>query len=326
MKNKTPALIPLPGVYVPLLSWTKPNSDALDLDAYCKQIDRVVAEGVQGILVHAGRGDPTDLPVPEYKAAIQAAKDTICASAKPGPISRTSYPTLVVGTSASTLFRTIERCVYAHQLGADYVLVHAPADATTEHQIASFFTRVAKWSKIPVILYETAGTPAISSALLHTLAAHGNIVGLVSWRPSTGGKHITGFATFQCTSSLHMSLGGSTGIIAPLANLIPAAVVRAWTSWASGNVAAARRFANDMENAGVLEAAEDVPGIAVRACGRRCPECPFWPCEEAGSWWGLQNTYYDFTPTQSCIDLAELATTSPTPTPTVIASANLSFD
>lgn len=40
MRNKIPALIPLPGVYVPLLSWTQDGSDALDLDAYCKMIDR----------------------------------------------------------------------------------------------------------------------------------------------------------------------------------------------------------------------------------------------------------------------------------------------
>ncbi|GMK57958.1 hypothetical protein CspeluHIS016_0407920 [Cutaneotrichosporon spelunceum] len=304
--DKLPALIPLPGVYVPLLSWTKPDSDKLDLDAYCKQIDRVVAEGVQGILVHAGRGDPTAVPVPEYQEAIKAAKATICASAKPGPISRTSFPTLIVGVSAPILFRTIERCVYAHNLGADYVLVHAPVDATTDHAVESFFTRVANWSKVPVILYETAGTPVVSNSLVDKLAKHKNIVGVVSWRPCTGGRYIPGFATFQCTSSLSMSLGGSTGIIAPLANLIPAAVVRAWTGWASGNVRATRRFTRDLEDAGVLEAAEDVPGLAVRACGRRCHECPFWPCEEAGSWWGVQNSNYDFTPTQSCVNLAEL--------------------
>ncbi len=153
---------------------------------------------------------------------------------------------------------------------------------------------MANWAKVPVILYETAGTPAISTTLLHKLAAHANIVGLVSWRPSSGGKHIAGFATFQCTSSLRMVLGASTGIIAPLANIYPDAVVRAWASWASGNNLAARRFARQMEDAGALEAAEDVEGIAIRACGRRCPQCPFWPCEEAGSWWEIQNTaYYD---------------------------------
>ncbi len=125
----------------------------------------VVAHGVQGILVHAARGDPTARPVPEYKAIIKAAKDTICASAKPGPISRTSFPTLVVGVSAPDLFHTIERCAYAHQLGADYVLVHAPVHAEDDHDIESYFTRVSRKEG------ERGDVPtSLPTALLITLA------------------------------------------------------------------------------------------------------------------------------------------------------------
>lgn len=150
--------------------------------------------------------------------------------------------------------------------------------------------QTADWSKLPVILCETVGTPGLSEELVRELASHPNIVGIVSWRPSTGGLSLKGFATFCSTGGLRMSLGTAHGVMSPLANVAPAAVMRVWQAFEAGDYEGAARAVAAASPAGVVELGGDaVVGIRVsevQALPPHCVECCFdWPCDEAHEDW-----------------------------------------
>jgi 4-hydroxy-2-oxoglutarate aldolase len=228
------------GLLVPVTTPFDPVTGALAPVTLRANARHLLDAGADGLVAAGSTGEAALLDEGEYRQVVEWLRDVV-------PDDRL----LVAGSGRESTRATIAASQLAGDLGADAVLVRAPAyygvslssAALTEH-----FRRVADASTVPVLLYNMPKYThvALPEQLLAALADHGNVVGI---KDSSGDlKNFAayraaapGWATFMGSGShwyAGLELGAAGGILA-VANFAAPLVVAVWRGFRSGDRAAA---------------------------------------------------------------------------------------
>ncbi|KAI8969585.1 dihydrodipicolinate synthetase [Trametes punicea] len=143
-----------PGIYAPIPTFFKPDTEELDLEAFATHVVRVAKAGVRPLL-SGSMGEAHHLTHAERVTLIKVARRAL------DHAGLTSVP-IVAGTGAGSTRETIQLCREAAQAGSDYAIViasgyYAGAIAGNRKALKAFWAEVSEKSPIPVIIYNYPG-------------------------------------------------------------------------------------------------------------------------------------------------------------------------
>ena len=237
------------GIYAPTMTFFDPETEELDIPVIKKHAQRLVRDGLVGLVVMGSNGEAAHCTREEKLAVTTATREALDeAGFRDTPI--------VVGATEGSVKGTIELCRLSQQAGGDYVLLLPPSyfrGLMDEDAVHGYFTAVADGSPLPLILYNYPGAVAgidMDSDLLIRLAKHPNIVGtkftcgntgkLTRVALATGAKtpwaEGSGYMAFggMCDFTTQTLVSGGSGIIAGGANVMPKVCARVWDLYAAG--------------------------------------------------------------------------------------------
>lgn len=246
-----------PGIYVPTLAFFDKESEALDTDTIARHAVRMAEAGVAGILTQGTNGEAAHLSRTERKVVTKTTRDAL------NNAGYTDLP-IVVGCGAQSTRESIEICFEAQSAGGDFAIVLPPSYYKEQYRrdgLRQFFTDIADASPIPILLYNypavTAGID-LDSDLIVDLAQHPNIVGCKLTCGNTGKLNRIAAGTraatphdpasgFLCLGgsadfTLQALIGGGSGAVCGLANVMPKACVRLYDLYRTGEMEEARRL------------------------------------------------------------------------------------
>ncbi|KAK0758339.1 hypothetical protein N5P37_008737 [Trichoderma harzianum] len=226
------AAIPCPprGIYVPAVAFFNPD-ETIDFDAIRAHLTRLAKGGVDGLVIQGSNGEAMHMLHDERQQVLRLAREVLNEHGKPGSV-------IVAGCGVQSTRETIQLCREAKEAGADYALVLSPSywvGAMQKPVIFNFFNDVASASPIPIVLYNfpavTGGIDLDSDMIINLAVANPNIVGVKLTCGSMGklqriahdpriGRPFAAFAG-KTDFFLHGLVGGSHGVIAATANLLP---------------------------------------------------------------------------------------------------------
>jgi dihydrodipicolinate synthase/N-acetylneuraminate lyase len=189
MPASTPSR-PFPeGVYCPLITPFKAQTEEVDYDALKTQVVRL-AKANCGIVLLGTNGEASHLTDTERSTIIRTARTALSESSFP------SVP-ILVGTGTGSAKHTIQLCIDAKEAGADYVIVIPPgyfsfAIGRDRKALKRFFEEVMEGSPLPVMIYNFPGAAAgidLDSDFLIELSEHQNCFGAKLTCGSIGKTH-----------------------------------------------------------------------------------------------------------------------------------------
>ena len=160
------------GVFPPVTTPFDPQTGDIMPGVFRENIARLLAAGVDGIVVSGSTGEAPLLDAAEHKQLVATARKEIG-----------NHAWLIVGTGGESTRETIALTQAAADAGADAVLVRGPsyysASATLDSLLAHF-RAIADASPIPVLLYNIPKYTHLSlaTALLQQLTRHERIIGI----------------------------------------------------------------------------------------------------------------------------------------------------
>lgn len=159
------------GVLAPVTTPFDSRTGDVDLEAFRRNIGRLLDAGLNGILVAGSTGEAPLLDSEEQRRLVAAARTAI-------PRERW----LLAGTGAESTRETIALSQAAAREGADAVLVRPPGYFAAMHSPASLadhFRAVADASPIPLLVYNIPKYTHLQLApgLLQQLTSHTNVIG-----------------------------------------------------------------------------------------------------------------------------------------------------
>ncbi|MDX6232138.1 MAG: hypothetical protein QOH68_1113 [Nocardioidaceae bacterium] len=200
------------------------DGSALDEDALRRNVDRLVAAGIHGLVPTGSTGEFTSLSPQEYRRAIELYVESAA-----GRIP------VVAGVGSLTTGGAIELAQHAENVGADAIMLLPPFyDALSFDALKAFMSAVAGSITIPIVYYNI---PSNTGALLsgEQIAQLGDIEG-VDYLKDTSGDAVTlaellaahggrikafnGWDTltfFGIASGAEASVWGAAGIVPELA-------------------------------------------------------------------------------------------------------------
>lgn len=166
-KGKAPA-----GIFPPIPTPFDPVTGAVAPLRFRQNLARLLAEGVQGIVVAGSTGEAPLLDDDEVRELVSVARETL-----------TDGAWLIVGTGEESTRQTIRMSQAAAAAGADAVLVRPPgyfSTGATPASLVTHFRAVADASPVPVLIYNIPKYTHVSlaAALLQQLAGHERIIGV----------------------------------------------------------------------------------------------------------------------------------------------------
>jgi L-threo-3-deoxy-hexylosonate aldolase len=231
------------------MTFFDPETEDLDIPTIKKHAERLVRDGLAGLVTMGSNGEAIHCTREEKLAVTQATREALDAAGFPDT-------PIIIGATEGSVRGTIELCKQAAAAGADYALLLPPSYfrfLMDDQAIHDYFVAVADASPLPLILYNYPGAVAgidMDSDLLIRLAAHPNIVGTKFTCGNTGKLTRVALATDAKTplaeGSGYMAFGGMcdftvqslasgvSGIIAGGANVMPKVCVRVWQLYAEG--------------------------------------------------------------------------------------------
>lgn len=161
------------GVFAPITTPFDPSSGDIALQHLRNNITRLLAEGVNGIVVSGSTGEAPLLDLEEQRTLVATARQAM----------PNGSASLIAGTGAESTRQTIALTQAAADEGADAALVRPPGYFAAAHSPASLlahFRAVADASPIPVLIYNIPKYThlPLAPALLMELAGHERIVGV----------------------------------------------------------------------------------------------------------------------------------------------------
>jgi 4-hydroxy-2-oxoglutarate aldolase len=137
-----------------------------------QNIERLLATGVNGIVVCGSTGEAALLDAEEQRRVVAVARDAM-----------TDGAWLIAGTGGESTRETIASTRGAAAAGADAVLVRPPSyysAGTSPASLLAHFRAVADASSVPVLVYNIPKYThlALSPSLLQQLAEHERIIGV----------------------------------------------------------------------------------------------------------------------------------------------------
>jgi len=159
------------GVFAPITTPFDSASGDLVPGALRQNITRLLADGLDGIVVAGSTGEAPLLDADEQRRLVAVARDAV-------PRDRW----LFAGTGAESTREAVAHSRAAAAAGADAVLVRPPgyfSAALTPAALVDYFRAVADACPVPVLVYNIPKYThvAIAPTVLQRLAAHRNIVG-----------------------------------------------------------------------------------------------------------------------------------------------------
>ena len=246
-----------PGVYVPTVCFFETGTENLDLDAIGKHVVRLAQAGVAGITTQGSNGEAIHLTHHERKVVTATTRKALNDAGFP------SVP-IIVGCGSQSTRETIELCNDAALSGGDYALVLPPSYYKSMYKadtLVEYFEDVATASPIPILVYNYPGAVSgidLDSDSIIGLAKHPNVVGCKLTCGNTGKLNRIAAATnattfsslgsgFMCMGgsadfTLQMLIGGGSGVICGLGNLVPKACVEVCKLYTAGDVAKAKQL------------------------------------------------------------------------------------
>lgn len=194
----------LGGVFAPVTTPFEPATGELALPHAVQNVQRLLANGLDGIVVGGTTGEASLLEPEEQRRLVAGLRAVV-------PPERW----LVAGTGAESTRATIALTRAAAAEGADAVLVRPPSYYSTGHSADSLGTHyraVADASPVPVLVYNIPKHTRIPVPpdLLGRLATHGNIVGA---KDSSG--DLVNLRAYRAAVPMWALFVGSGSLLAP---------------------------------------------------------------------------------------------------------------
>ena len=166
------AKIPPAGIFPPITTPFDPTTGDIAPVQFRENIERLLAEGVDGIVVSGSTGEAPLLEPEEQRLLVGLARDTL-----------PDGKWLIAGTGGESTRQTIALSQAAGAAGANAVLVRAPSyfsAALTPETLALHFRAVADLSPVPVLIYNIPKYThlPLAPALLQQLTSHERIIGV----------------------------------------------------------------------------------------------------------------------------------------------------
>ncbi|KAK9321848.1 hypothetical protein V1517DRAFT_325317 [Lipomyces orientalis] len=184
-----------PGVYCPLITPFKAESEDVDYDAFRQQVLRLASAGM-GLVLHGTNGEACHLSNEERVEMVKVARGALDSNGL-------SDVPLLVGTGVGSARETISLTRQVANVGADGAIVIAPgyfafAIGKDRSSLKQFFTTVFDESPIPVMIYNFPGAASgidLDSDLLIDLSEHPNCFGVKLTCAGIGKGHRIGIHT-----------------------------------------------------------------------------------------------------------------------------------
>jgi 4-hydroxy-tetrahydrodipicolinate synthase len=235
----------LRGSYPPLV--TPFIGGEVDHDGYAELVERQVHGGSHGIVVTGTTGEPSTLSVAERAALVDTA---VVAAHGRLPV--------VAATGSQSLAETLELTAAAESAGADAVLVVTPYYIRPPQRgLVAYFTKVAKSTGLPLLIYHIPGRAAVDLTVDSVAAiadSSPNLVGMKHASPDLGYagrlmRRLGGdFRLFVGLEELSLPLlaMGAAGLMNAVGNLAPGRVAALCEAVFAGDLAQARRVNDDL--------------------------------------------------------------------------------
>ena len=260
----TDSTMRLHGVLAPVITPFHEKSEDLDVAAFARNVQALVAAGLHGIVVCGSTGEAALLSDDERRVLLEAAR---------GATPRDRM--LLMGAGAESTRQTLKRCADAKAAGADAVLVVAPhyyANAMNIEALRIHYRAVADQSPLPVVLYNIPKYMhfALPPELVAELALHPNVIGI---KDSSGDLNMLGgFLKTQSDSFTVITGNGGTfaqalqagarGGILAVADFAPALCLQVYDAHMKGDLALANELQAALKPlAAVIVAELGVPGV-----------------------------------------------------------------
>ncbi|KAF2008606.1 dihydrodipicolinate synthetase family protein [Aaosphaeria arxii CBS 175.79] len=246
------------GVYTPLVTFFN-EDESIDVVATKQHAKRMAEGGVAGLVLQGSNGEAPHLDHGERAQIIRTIRSHLNEL-------RFTKVKLIVGCGAASVRETLTLISEARQAGADYALVLPPAywaAAMTPAVVENFFNAVAAEAELPFLIYNfpavTSGIDISSDAIIRLAKANpGKIVGCKLTCGNLGKLQRVWsslpedeFAAFAGKSDFMLPglVAGSNGVIAALANIVPATHVKLIQLWNEGKLQEARQLQSRLSNA-----------------------------------------------------------------------------
>jgi dihydrodipicolinate synthase len=158
------------GIYTPMISIFN-NDGGLDKESTSALIEKLISDGVDGIVILGTIGEFYNLSHDEKKDYIKFVTETVAGRTK-----------VIAGTSSNNIKEVIDLNKCAKDEGADAVLIVTPYYfSLNEQYVYEYYSTIAKNTELPIILYNFPAKTAtnLSDELVFKLATEfENIAGI----------------------------------------------------------------------------------------------------------------------------------------------------
>jgi len=213
---------------------------ALDLDAYGRHVEQLIAAGVHGLVPAGTTGESPTLTDDEKREMFR-----ICTAAAAGKAK------VVAGAGTNCTAKSVKAAELAAAAGVDGVLVVNPYyNKPTQAGLLAHFRAVADVG-LPVMIYNIPGRTSVNTLpeTIAEAAAHPHINAV---KESSGSVNAT-LEIRRLAPQLDVLSGddglflpclavGGSGVVSVAANLAPKAMVALWDAWQTGNAEEARKI------------------------------------------------------------------------------------
>ncbi len=146
------------------------KDEGFDKEAYERLIDFQIENGTQALIVLGTTGEASTISHEEKAEVISTA---VAKTGKRVPI--------IVGVGSNSTDIAVKNTIQAEELGADGVLLVTPYyNKCTNNGLIAHFTKVAKATKLPVILYNVPGRTAVNipAEVVASMSKVENVIGV----------------------------------------------------------------------------------------------------------------------------------------------------
>ncbi|MBR3481683.1 MAG: 4-hydroxy-tetrahydrodipicolinate synthase [Neisseriaceae bacterium] len=224
------------------------DNGAVDYDALKKMIDWQIAEGTDAIVSVGTTGESPTLTMDEH---FQVIETTVKHTAKRVPV--------IAGTGANNTAEAVELARHAESVGADYSLSVVPYyNKPSQEGIYQHFKTIAEKSSIPMILYNVPSRTVadMANSTILRLAEIDNVVGVKEATGNIGRacelfkKAPKDFAIYSGDDSTAIAflLCGGHGVITVCGNVAPKKFAQMCRHAINGDIAAARKLNDDLQD------------------------------------------------------------------------------
>lgn len=255
--------VKLEGIIPPVVTPFK-NNNEIDFDAYEKNLNKWLANGVNGVLAFGSNGESVHLTKEEKLKLVEKSSEIM-----------PDDKLLIVGSGGLTPCETIKLTNKSAKKGADVALIITPyfySSNMTEKVLVEYYSEIAEKSDIPIMLYNVpkyTGTK-IPLSVVAQLSKKENIIGM---KDSSG--DITYLAQVMkitddkftplvgTANALYpaLTLGVKGGILA-LANIAPAECVKVLDLYNEDNLSEACKLYTKLIPSNKAVTAEfGIPGL-----------------------------------------------------------------